>query len=379
MLKKIYQIIFIILFAGILCTPLMFTDWSTDGISEEENRTLAPQPELFVDGKLNEQFTLDTETWFMDHMGKRQELININAWIQYFGFQRILSTDKYLGRSGDLNHVTRAMIDDYAHINLRSENDVTNIGDAYQSMSDWCTGQGIQFYYVQCYDKHSVYPEQFMDTINQIGEISKTDQVVSYLENSTTVNTISLKEILTESKEEYETYSNWGDPTHWTERGAYIGYRTIMEVINQNNGNEFKMLDEKDYDICIVDGGRTLNQYIHEEDLLETFTIRNPKAVKEDIADMGTWGEDVRHSIWKNENAGTDKKLLLMCDSYINSFIVEDFAESFAEVWLVWGDYTTDFCEVIDLYQPDIVIYECAERVDRSDRVVKLANMIREK
>ena len=25
-----------------------------------------------------------------------------------------------------------------------------------------------------------------------------------------------------------------------------------------------------------------------------------------------------------------------MCDSYINSFIVEDFAESFSEVWLVW-------------------------------------------
>ncbi len=379
MLKKIYQIVFIILFAGILCTPLAFTDWSTKGVSQEENRTLASLPELFVDGKFNEQFTADTETWFMDHMGKRQELININAWIQYFGFQRMLSTDKYLGRNGDLNHASKAMIDDYAHANLRSEKSVANIGNSYQLMSDWCTQQGIQFYYVQCYDKHSVYPEQFMDTVNQIGEISKTDQVVSYLKNSTTVNTISLKEVLTDSKVEYETYSNWGDPTHWTDRGAYIGYRTIMEEINKNSNNEFGILGEEDYDICIADGGRTFNKYIHKEDMLETFTIRAPKAVKEDVSATDTWGEDVRHSIWKNEHAGTDKKLLLMCDSYINSFIVEDFAESFAQVWLVWGDYTTDFCEVIELYQPDIVIYECAERVDRSNSVVKLANEMREK
>lgn len=377
MLKKIYQIFFILLFAVILCTPIVFTDWSTKGVSEEENRNLAEAPELFVDGKFNEEFTSDTEAWFMDHMGKRQELINLNAWLQYFGFQRLLVTDHYLGRDGNLNYATEAMLKDYAHLNLREETEVAEIGDAYQTMSDWCTEKGIQFYYVQCYDKHSIYPEQFMDTVNQIGSVSKTDQVISYLQNNTTVNTISLKDVLIDSKETYETYSNWGDPSHWTERGAFIGYQTIMEEVNRNNNFELKILEEKDYDIRVADNGKTYNKYIHQEDLLETFTIREPQAVRGDMADIEgletTWGEDIRHSVWKNPNAGTDKKLLLMCDSYTNSFIVEDYAESFAEVWLVWGAYTKDFCEIVEVYNPDIVIYECAERVDLSSHVVKLA------
>lgn len=380
MLKKIYQIIFILLFAVILCTPIIFTDWSTKGVSQEENRNLAAAPEMFINGKFNEEFTMDAEAWFMDHMGKRQELINLNAWLQYFGFQRLLVTDHYLGEKGDLNYATKVMLDDYAHINLRNEEDVARIGTAYQTMSDWCMEKGIQFYYVQCYDKHSVYPEQFMDTVYQIGSVSKTDQIISYLKNKTTVNVISLKDVLVDSKEEYETYSNWGDPSHWTERGAFIGYQTIMEEVNRNNDYEFRVLDEADYAICIVDNGKTYNKYIHQEDLLETFTIKQPQAVKEDMADIEEfetkWSEDIRHSVWKNPNAGTDKKLLLMCDSYINSFIVEDFSESFAEVWLVWGDYTADFCEVVDAYHPDIVIYECAERVDRSSAVVNLAREI---
>ena len=56
---------------------------------------------------------------------------------------------------------------------------------------------------------------------------------------------------------------------------------------------------------------------------------------------------------------------------------MEDFAESFSEVWLVWGDYTKDLDKVIELYNPDIVIYECAERVDRSGAVVEFADKIK--
>lgn len=150
-----------------------------------------------------------------------------------------------------------------------------------------------------------------------------------------------------------------------------------MEKINEDNHNMYNILSEDDYDITVEDKGITLNGFIHEKDMMETFTIRNPKAVKADKSLMGKFGEDERHSIWINKDAGNDTRLLLMCDSYINSFIVEDFAESFSEVWLVWGDYTKDLDKVIELYNPDIVIYECAERVDRSGAVVEFADKIK--
>lgn len=72
-------------------------------------------------------------------------------------------------------------------------------------------------------------------------------------------------------------------------------------------------------------------------------------------------------------NAGNNDKLLLVCDSYIKSYIVDDLAESFAEVWLIWNDYTTKIPEIIEMYQPNLVIYECAERVDKSHDITILA------
>ena len=69
-------------------------------------------------------------------------------------------------------------------------------------------------------------------------------------------------------------------------------------------------------------------------------------------------------------------KLLLMCDSYFNNFLISDLAESFGEVWLVWGDYTADLPQIVELYDPDLVIYECAERMDRSAAIVALAEQL---
>ena len=92
---------------------------------------------------------------------------------------------------------------------------------------------------------------------------------------------------------------------------------------------------------------------------------------------MGAFSDDIRHSVWKNEEVDNDITLLLICDSYINSFIVDDFAESFSEVWLIRVDYTERLEEAIELCNPDIIIYECVERAEKSDAVYALAEIIK--
>lgn len=379
MLKKVYNLLFIIAFLAILSVPLLLADYSGGEVSENENRYLADFPKLMADGKFNESFTAECESWFRDHMGLRKELVMANAALQYHGFQRMLNTDAYyIGASGDINYATHDMLQDYAHANLRTDKSVANIGNGYQTVSNWLDAQGIPFYYVQCYDKHSIYPEQFMDTVNQYGDISKTDQILSYLETNTTVKAINLKQPLLDSKGMYEVYSNWGDPSHWTPRGAYIGYQYIMEYINNDMGEAFRVLAESDYEITVTDQSIRRNWISFEEDMLEKFTLKAPQAQTQDKAVMGKWAEDERHRVFSNEHAGNDTKLLLMCDSYFNNYLVDDFAESFSEVWVVWGDYTDELPEIVEFYQPDLVIYECAERVDRSYSVYNLAQALNE-
>lgn len=377
MVRKICNILFICLFLAVLAIPLLLTKWEDGGVSAAENRTLAASPRLTVDGKWNPQVTGEVETWFMDHLGLRDPLITANTALQYHVFNRMLPSSNYLlGENGDLNYATEAMLLDYAHMNLRSEEELTRIGDAYRKLYDWLRSQDKVFYYIQCYDKHSVYPEQFPDTVKPMGTQSKTEQLMAYLKQNTPVPVIDLKAPLVAAKDSYEVYSNWGDPTHWTHRGAYIGYRYVMDTLNQDLGLTLPVLDEADYDISRYDGSVTINQVLKQYDELEYFTIRSPKAQKQDSALMGTFGKDYRHSLWKNPDAATDKKLLLVCDSYTNDFITEDYAESFAEVWLVWTEYIGQLPEILASYDADIVLMEAAERVDISYRICDLADKL---
>lgn len=375
MFKKIQNCFMIVLFFAVLLVPLMFTRWESGGVSVEENRNLAKFPPLVTDGRFNLSFTKEFETWFMDHLGFREQMISTNKTILKKVFDRSLTTSSYkTGKTGDSIYASDAIIKDFAHVNLRSEKEVEKIGQSYQKISDWLGEKGIPFYYVQCVDKQTVYPERFIESVMQVGNVSKTDQVMTYLQDKTTVNAIYLKQVLQDNRDKYDVFSHWGDPTHWTDRGAYIGYRYMMEQINPDMQTALKVLTQDDYNITYKSAKGPDNQ----TEQIEVFTIENPAAQKTDVSVLGQWASDQRHSVWQNPQAGNDMRLLLVCDSYFNGYLIEDIAESFGEVWLVWGDYTKQIPEIVELCDPDLVIYECAERVDRSADVCSLAKKLRE-
>lgn len=374
MFKKINNIIFLILFLAVLFLPLLLTRWESGGVSETENRNLAVFPSVTnEEGRFNSSFTKEFETWFMDHLGLRQPLINANTSLMQNVFDRDLATNDWkTGKTGDSIYAPPSIIEDFAHANLRAEDSVGRIGNGYQKVSDWLAEKDIAFYYVQCVDKHTIYPERFIPSVKQIGDVSKTDQILNYLQNETSVNAIYFKQIMLENKETYPVFSHWGDPTHWTHRGAYICYRYMMEQINKNLSTPLKVLSEEEYTISYETNQGPNGQ----TEQVEVFTLANPQAQKSDVTVMGQWAEDHRHSVWKNPNLENGKRLLLMGDSYFNSYLIDDIAESFSEVWLVWGDHTADLPAIVDLCNPDIVIYECAERVDRSHAVYALGNTL---
>ena len=370
MFKKINNTVFLVLFLAVLFLPMLFTRWESGGVSEKENRNLADFPSVTAQGKFNPSFTGEFETWFRDHMGLREDMIDANKAVMQAVFDRSLTTSEWkTGKTGDSIYASEAIIQDFAHVNLRSQGDVERIGQSYQVVKDWLAEKDIPFYYVQCVDKHTIYPERFIASVKQIGDTSKTDQIMHYLQTETTVDPIYFKDLFLDSKGQYDVFSHWGDPTHWTDRGAYIGYRYMMDTVCQDTGLPLKILQESDYTITM----ETYTGAKGGSEQIELFTVKDPKAVKSDVSVMGKWAEDVRHSVWKNPEAGNDRKLLLMGDSYYNNYLIDDIAESFSEVWLVWGDYTGDLPEIVELYQPDLVIYECAERVDRSWAIHALA------
>ena len=377
MFNRISKLLFSIVFLAMIILPLVSTNMVNQKVSESENRRLAPQPVIYNgDGTRNEKFIADFESWLNDNIGFRDLMVVNNARMQYYGFNVLANnSNMYLGPHGELNYATDAMIKDYQHNNIYKDEYLKRFAESMQVISDYVEERGARLYYFQCWDKHSIYPEYFPKSVIQHGLYSKTDGMVKALDLYSDVNVISPKEILIDSKEEYNTYSVWGDPTHWTQRGAYIGYLTLMEEINKNDSKPFKVLSEDDYVITTVDCGNTVFGGIHREDKEEKFEIKEPAAeLKNDLLTFGA--DDQRHSYRVNKSADNETRVLIIGDSYFNSFIIDDISESFAETVMIWGDYLDNLEEILDAYPADIVIIEAAERVDRSGRIIKEAEAI---
>lgn len=378
MFDKVSKFIFCGLFLVMIIMPMITTNLKQETVSIAENRVLAKFPDVHnEEGKWNKEFTSDFETWINDNIGFRAQMVIINARIQYYLFDRLENnSNMYLGPKGELNYATAAMLQDYQHLNLYPDQWCERIADSLQIISDYVKKEGAEFYYYQCWDKHSIYPEYFPKTVLQYGEESKTDRVIKALEQYSDINVISPKQELIDLKKVYDTYSVWGDATHWTQRGAYIGYLELMKAINKNSDKQYKVMGQEDYNITWNDQGATLFGGIHKEDLLENFEIKEPHAICTNEK-LTAYADDSRHRYFTNEEADNRTRMLIIGDSYFDSFIVDDLAESFYETVIIRGDYAYDIKTILDAYKADIVVIEAAERVDRTSELINGAEEIK--
>lgn len=382
-MKKVIDILMLVICLLMICVPSVLLNQSSVQVAVGENRYLAGMPPLFDENRnINNEFCTEFETWINDNIGFRDTLIGWNAIIQYRLFHNISRGAVYLGKDDDLNFATEEMLRHYQRLDLKPEEELDYIASNYQLLSDIVRKSGSQFYYVQCYDKHSIYPEQFMKHVNQFGDVSRTDQIIESMEERTNINVLSLKACMLSAKDTYEVYSNWGDPTHWCHRGAYMGYLEIMRTINDQNANRYKVLQEEDYNIEVIDGGTMLCGVIHEKDMLENFTLKSPQAKE---APLPAWmskyttNEGKRQDYYINPSVDNDTRLLIMGDSYIEDFILKDIAESFADTVMIGTSLqtVTDMDTILEVYRPDIVIFECVERADKCYVVGEYANQKR--
>ena len=370
------KIVFIVAFSVLLLLPIVRINFHDGQISDSENRRLADMASLFDEqGNINPSFTHDFELWINDNIGLRSLMVRANTQIQYRVFHRLEdSPDMYLGPNGELNYITNAIMRDYQRNNKYDDEYLRSYALAMQELSDYAQQNGALFYYYQCWDKHSIYPEYFPLSVIPGSGDSRTDEMVLALQRYTDVNVVSPKIDLINAKVDYNVFSVWGDPTHWSNRGAYIGYLDLMDAINRDSDIQYRVLSEDNYDLSLHDYGYTVAGCVHETDYEEAFILLTPEAVlNNDLLTL--YREDERNIYYVNPFADNSTRLLIIGDSYFGSFIIDDLAESFNETILIWGDYLPNYSSIIDEYQPDIVVVEVAERVDRTMTIIQAATV----
>ncbi len=349
-----------------LTIPLVFMNRQEDAVTYRENRPLARFPHFHKeDGFLGYNIDVgpEIENYLNDRIGFRDVFISMNAKIQYYLFSKMEDDNRYrLGTHGEFNIIEGDMVETFQHKNLFSDEYLNDLKGAFEHLCTYLSERNSDFYFVECWDKESIYPEYFPNSVRQYGSISRTDQFINTLENCSNLNVVSMKTEYLSLKDTYEIYSPYGDPVHWTPRGAYTGYTLIMNAINEDSDANVPTLSENDFNITMTEQGMEFYNGITHTNVSESFELKSKIAKKlENPSVKYPSFKDVQCLWYQNNNIDNGERVLIIGNSFIYNYIIEYFAESFSETMFIYS-LDNNFTDLVEDYKPDIVIYEVAER-----------------
>jgi len=348
--------------AALLALPVsfLFTRNFID-TTNYEKREYAPFPELSI--KTFGVFPYGFEQYLNDHLPYKNQLTRLNAQLEDAAgvndsmLQYFMTNSVMHGKDGWLFYNVsgyESTINDYLCNNLYDEAELERLAAGYQALNDQYAAQGITFVLMIPTNKEQVYPEYMPDALQPEGTVSRTDQLVSYLRENTTVPVVYTKQALIDAKPEAQLFYKYD--SHWNQCGGFVGEQLLREVLQGEKE------DLSDYEIVELPD-RFIGDLATLSGLQDTLYEYPPEVVgyRPDVTATLTSEEDSQEAELMTyvSDAPDQRKLLMIKDSFIYSmlpFLSRDFGNLIC---------TTDSelaKQLIAERHPDIVVLEIVER-----------------
>jgi len=375
-MKRCANILFAVFFAAFLFgVPVLTVLGPHSGSSFYENRTLAPVPELTLDGLMDGQYFDDVETALSDHIALRDRLLKLNTLV-----------DITLGRPvvNDIVVSSDVLLDFHGYLSWDTSylKDVAaEIGEDFKALNDKIKAYGGYFCYLGVPLQSTYFASRYPGYM---------DSRLWHMD----ANRLALSDSLSENNVPFidmrETYASMGFPAeyyskadhHFTYRGAFAAYTALMERINSGTGLNLSVLTEDDLDFetlpnpCLGSSNRKIYGLWRDEDRLETAVLKSPIAFtrtdngvpvgsglyylpsneEETVSYSLYMGGDIAETVIETNRPGLPN-MLVFGDSFTNpleTLIWTGFNET---RYLDLRYYTgMSIGEYIDLYKPDVVV-----------------------
>jgi len=139
--------------------------------------------------------------------------------------------DTIVGNDGWLFYTGERSIDDYQHTHAFSDDELENYQEGLDEKYRELQEKGIMLVVVIAPNKSTIYPEYMPGQIKVIGNKSRLDQLVEYMNKYGETPVIDLRFDLEETRKEEQVF--YKTNTHWNSMGEYIAYKKILSVISQ--------------------------------------------------------------------------------------------------------------------------------------------------
>ena len=285
--------------------------------SENEFRYLETFPTFHIDSFLNGEYIKKLENYFNDQFPLRDRFVEIKTEVFYYLGNRFIN-DVYIAKD-------HFLIQQFA----RPENSdkIINILNTFKEKN-----KDVEIQMILSPTATSIYQELLPWYHINYSE----KEVIDYYYKNLNIKGIDIFDILMEEKENYQLF--YRTDHHWTTYGAYFAYRRYCEE------NNITALEIEDFHIELVsdDFLGTLYSKVfygaNDKDTIYSFQLENSNFTVEYLdkitnslynedyltkKDKYSYFLDNNHPFIKitNHNVNNGKELLIIKDSYANSFI----------------------------------------------------------
>ncbi len=217
-------------FLAALVTPGAVMLAGLDGDAPHgENRELASQPARPSTWDTLRSFPRSASRYFEDHFGLRARLVRWQARLRLRTFGVSASPDVIVGRDGWFFYAGDGAAEDIASAVPFTRDELEAWRTTLEHTQHWMESHGIAYVFVLAPDKHAVYPEMLPASVRRVGAETRTDALVRYLGDHSTVQVLDLRQVLHAAKIRERVYHR--TDTHWNERGAFAASQALLRLL----------------------------------------------------------------------------------------------------------------------------------------------------
>ena len=363
-----------IIFLSALTIPLFTWLLQEDKPFSFREKRLLQKPPVWSSTQSITQFTKGFDSYFADHFGFREWLIHryqreISKRFNSSSLAAVVKGDQgWLFFTGD-----RLLEDARARLKL-PEKQEEQFWTIFREKTNWLRQKKISYFLMIAANKQSIYPEHLPPFYQSgISKMSRLDHLVQLQAGNTPPNFVDTRSVLRNKKREVRLYDK--SDTHWNSLGALYSYRYLMQSVEQvfpeiHFNTSFSFQKNWHYepggDLALMLGKRL--EAPEQRPVIDSGRFASHRIpVPGSIANILTLPQ-LKPSYTINQSGYL--RVLVLHDSFfelIKPFSSETFREALY-LRLYSSGQTKNFfneslfSQLVDTYQPDLVIEEIVER-----------------
>ena len=352
-MKKIIPYSFVIVvFLAILFPIVRFNKNGT--VSEVENRSLATKPNHILNFS-------EYDNYFQDRFGGRNRLVTIANFIDYDIFNKEIRNNlAFKGKNNWFYYISSNdgnNLNDFYKKNLLTELELESFKNSVKKTAKWCEDNNIKYLFAIGPNKHSVYPENYIDERPE--GTTRADQLISVF-NELSITCVYPRDYLIEQKEKNNSPLYYETDTHWNNLGAYYAFTQIENEVKKLFPNiQFPKVDY-DFEVSYSENAGDILPMLRIKKSKSTQIVAKPKNSEfsdyfEYIKNEGTGGVITKG---KNENL---PRAIVFRDSFFSA-LTPYFSTMFSSVEYNWRRMNEEDKKSILENKPDLIVFENVER-----------------